>query len=645
MLATAAPRAAVAQIEARVARPIPGPVVPPPAYRRALSEDTRSETGAPGPAYWQNYASYEIEASLDPETGRVEGTAVIAYQNRAPGRLQLIGMHLHQNLHAVGVVRNESQEVTGGVELRRIAVDGETLELSDVRQGPGWVTEGTTLWIRPNQVMEENATALIEVDWGVTLPQNSAGRMGHSDREMYLVAYWYPKIGVLDDIGGWDMEPYMGNAEFYDDFADYSVRITVPGGWTVMATGELVNPEEVLSQTTRDRLEVASRADTVVRVATRQELETGTVTAESESLTYRFEAQNVRDFAFTTSNVQTWDATSAVVGDLDGDGDEDRALIHSFWRDYRAPKWVRQAAFAKHSVEHHSRFTGFPYPWPHMTSVEGADIISGGMEFPMVTLIGDYNSRTAEDLYNVTAHEIAHMWVPMIVGTNEKRYAWMDEGSTTYLENQARREYWPESRDPDWQDRLLYLGTARAEQEEPLMTHGDFYADSDAYGIASYQKPSTLLYTLRNMIGDDAFMLAYTSFLREWAYKHPTPWDLFNTFERVLETDLDWFWSTWYYETWTLDHAVADVRVADGSSVVVIEDRGFAPMPVTVRIRTSRGSILEEVIPVSEWLSGKTEVEIRIPDSQGEVVRVDIDPNEFFPDVAPGNNGWRAESR
>jgi peptidase M1-like protein len=639
-----APQTAAAQIEAQVARPVPGPVVPPPTFRQAVAGETRSESGAPGKEYWQNYSSYQIEATLDPETGRLQGSAVIAYQNRAPGKLQLIGLYLYQNLHAVGVVRNEAQEVTGGVELTRVAVGGEELPLQDVRSGSGWVSDGTTLWIRPSEVIEEDATTIIEIDWGVTLPQNGAGRMGYSDREMYFVGYWYPKIAVLDDLNGWDIEAYQGNAEFYDGFGDYDVSITVPGGWTVMATGDLMNPEDVLSARTRERLAVAASADTVVRIASRQELEAGTVTASGEELTYRFGASNVRDFAFTTSNVQTWDATSALVADRDGDGEQDRVMIYSFWRDYRAPKWVRQAMFAKHSIEHHSRFTGFTYPWPHMTSVEGADIIRGGMEFPMLTLIGDYNDRSAEELYNVTAHEIAHMWIPMILGTNERRYAWMDEGSTTFLENQARREYWPESRDPDQQDRITYLRTARAEAEEPLMTHGDYYASSDAYSTASYAKPSTLLVTLRSMIGEDAFMTAYTTFIREWAFKHPTPWDLFNTFERVVGTDLDWFWSTWYYETWTLDLAVADVRVADGESVVVIEDRGFAPMPVTVRIRTSRGGILEEVIPVSEWLSGKTEVEIRIPDSQGEVVRVDIDPDGLLPDADPGNNGWRSGS-
>jgi peptidase M1-like protein len=628
------------QIEAQVKRPVPGPVVPPPAFRDAMEGGTRSEDGSPGDEYWQNFSFYEIAASLDPETGTLTGSAQIEYHNQAPGVLQLLALNLYQNIHAAGAVRNEAQEVTGGVQLSRVAVDGEELQLTNLQQSVGYVVDGTALWIRPPSPLDENGSVTIEVDWSVVLPQTGAGRMGYSDREVYFVAYWFPKMAVLDDLNGWDIEPYKASAEFYDEYGDYDVSLTVPGGWTVMATGELQNAEEVYSAQTLDRLAAASVADTVVRVASRRELGAGAVTTAGDSLTYRFTATNVRDFAFTTSNVQTWDATSAVVPDGDMDGVPDRVLINSFWRDYRAPLWTHQALYGKHAIEHHSEFTGFAYPWSHMTSVEGADIIGGGMEFPMLTLIGDYNGRSAEDLYNVTAHEIAHMWIPMIVGTNEKRYAWMDEGSTTFLENQARPDYWPEAQ-ADSLEFLNYAAIARGEAEQPLMRHGDYYEPGPGYGTASYAKPSTLLVTLRNMLGEDVFMTAYQTFIREWAFKHPTPWDLFNTFERVSETDLDWFWSTWYYETWSLDLAVGEVRNGDGASVVVIEDKGFAPMPVTVEIRTARGGVLREVIPVTAWLTGETEFEITLPAAQGDVIRVVIDPERSLPDIDRGNNSWR----
>ncbi len=623
-------------------RPIPGPVVPPAFYQTAIENETRSPTGAPGRKYWQSYSSYDISAELDPETGVVTGKASILYQNRASIPMRLVFMNLYQNLHREGSVRNEPQEITGGVAIERLVVDGVELSPADVQSSPGYLVDGTELRIRPERPLDDGDVMEIEVEWSVTLPQSGAGRMGYSDREVYLVAYWFPKMAVFDDLRGWDVEPYRAGAEFYDGYGDYSVDLTVPTGWTVMATGELTNPEEVLSEQTRDRLAVAATSDEKVVVASRPDRRDGLVTAPGVDgkLTYHFDARNVRDFTWTASNVQLWDATSAVVADRDGDGSEDRVMIHSFWRDDRAPLWTDQVLYGKHSIEHHSRFTGYPYPWPHMTSVEGADIIRGGMEFPMLTLIGDYNGRGAEALYNVTAHELAHMWIPMIVGTNERRYAWMDEGSTTFLENQARPEYWPGT-SPDSVEQENYLQTVRSDREQELMRHGDFYEPGPGYGTASYAKPATLLVTLRNLLGEEVFMEGYRSFISEWAMKHPSPWDLFATFERVAGVDLDWFWNSWYFETWSLDHAVGDVRTDGDETVIEIVDRGFVPMPVHVRIRTTRAGVVERDIPVSEWLAGKTMVEIRLPSSVGTVTRVDIDPEKLLPDVNRGNNGWR----
>ena len=627
----------------KIERPIPGPVVPPRFFRQALERGTRSEDGRPGPEYWQNHAVYDIEASLDPETGILEGRETIRYFNRAPGEVRFVVLSLYQNIHQAGAVRNQAQEITGGVALSRVLVDGVELPEGNPQEEPAWVVDGTVLAIRPPEPVPDDGEVELELEWTVTLPQNGAGRMGHSDREIYFVAYWFPKVAVLDDLLGWDFEAYRGNAEFYEGYGDYDVSLTVPVGWTVMATGELRNADEVFSAQTNARLDVAAEADTIVHIATRVDRRAGTVTQTgSESLTYRFTASNVRDFTWTTSDVQVWDATSAVVADRDGDGAEDRVMIHSFWRDARAPLWADQARYGKHAIEHHSRFTGLVYPWPHMTSVEGDDIVSGGMEFPMLTLIGDYNGVGAEALYGVTLHELGHMWIPMIVGTNERRYAWMDEGSTTFLENSGSPEFWPES-NADSLEAASYLRIARAEGEQDMMRHGDYYVPGPAYSTASYSKPATLLVTLKNLLGEEVFMEAYRSFIQDWSFKHPSPWDFFNTFERVAGRDLDWFWSSWYFETWRLDHAVGEVREGNEGWVVVIEDRGFAPMPALVRIRTSRGGVIEREVPVDVWLSGETDFEIVIPESVGAVVRVDIDPEMFFPDVDRTNNTWRGD--
>lgn len=630
-----------AQEEVTLTRPVPGPLVTPPYFRAALENGTRSPDGRPGPNYWQVYSEYDLNARLDPASGLLSGTGTIQFHNRSPMAVPVLQLFLHQNLHKEGVIRNRAVEVTGGVRLERVRVEGEDLLPARGFQEPGYLERGGILYIRTPEPVAPGATVEMEVSWSFLVPQNGAGRMGHSDREMYFLAYWFPKVAVLDDLRGWDAEPYQG-AEFYEGYGDYRVSLTVPNGWTVMATGELLNPRDVYSPRTVAKMEAAAVADTIVEIATREDVESGRVTRLSETgaLTYRFQAANVRDFTWTASNKQIWKGTSALVPDRDGDGQDDRVAIHSFYREYRAPLWEEQVLYGKHSIEFESRYTGFSYPWPHMTSVEGADIIGGGMEFPMLTLIGDYNGSNVQALYAVTVHELGHMWIPMIVGANEKRHAWIDEGATTFLENQAKPDYWPGMPNPEAADMERYLDVARLSGEQPMMRHGDYYEPGPGYGTASYPKSATMLVTLRHLLGEEVFARAYQSFIADWAFKHPSPWDFFNTFEREAGVDLDWFWRTWYYETWALDQAVAEVRDDSGETVITVEDQGWAFMPTRVSVELETGEILEREIPVSHWLTGATTGEIRIPASMGRVVRVDIDPDAEFPDLDRKDNTW-----
>ena len=463
-----------------IQRAIPPAVEPPPGFLQALDRGWRSTTGAPGEGYWQQETAYDIEARLDPESAQLDGTVRITYVNRAPLSLSSVMLHLHQNFHKEGVARNLPTEITGGVTLSRVSVEGMELADRSLDEGPGYqVVNGGLLQVRTPGPVAQGDTLRLEIDWSFTVPQEGMGaRMGHSDKEIYMIAYWFPKMAVLDDqLGGnWDAEPFLGNGEFYDGFAEYTVAITVPEHWTVMATGELQNPDSVLSAITVDLLAEAATSDTLVTIAGQAERDAQTVTSSTGDgwLTYRFAAESVRDFAWTTSNVQRWDATSALVPDWDGDGEDDRVLIHSFWREDRAPLWSEEWLYAKQSIEHHSTYTGFSYPWPHMTSVEGTDIIGGGMEFPMLTLMGSYEGGDGQALFNVTSHELGHMWIPMIVGTNERRFAWMDEGSTDFLENQSRMELWP-GVDHRRVEATQYLELAARQGEQSLMRHADYY--------------------------------------------------------------------------------------------------------------------------------------------------------------------------
>jgi Peptidase family M1 domain len=620
-------------------RPVPYPVTPPPEFRRAIERGTRTATGEPGPAYWQQWTDYTLFASLDPEARRVTGRATIRVHNRSPNPLPVVALQLAQNLHAPGAVRLEPQEVTGGVEIMRLAVAGLTLQPGAVDQGPGYEVFGTTMGVRPRDPLPPGQALVLEIEWAFRVPQSGAGRMGWSGDDLFHIAYWYPQLAVLDDVDGWHTDAYTGNAEFYAGFGSYDLTVEVPAGWIVSATGRLENAREVLPEPIRERLARAERSDTVVHVVTADDLAAGRATMPGTGgrLRWRFVADTVRDAAFSATRASRWDAVRTPVGDRNEDGQPDYTRVDALWR-ASAPRWQHAWRYGRHAIDFLSRWTGLPYPWPHVTIMEGGGIIGGGMEFPMMTLIGDYNEATDEDLYNVVAHELGHMWVPMMVSNDERRRAWMDEGTTTFNENQARTEFRPGQRH-DLDDQLNYLGVARAGMEGELMRWSDYHYPGPAYSIASYSKPATLLGSLRALLGPATFERAYREYLRRWRYHHPTPWDFFNTFGTVSGRNLDWFWRAWYYETWTLDQAVASVTPGRDGTVIVVEDRGWAPMPARLTITRADGTTEEREVPVETWLTGAVRAEV-VVGGRSPVTAVEIDAARVFPDADRSNNRW-----
>jgi hypothetical protein len=453
-------------------RPLPYPVTPPFEWSSAIQNGTRTTSGEPGPKYWQQWTDYVIQARLDPAAKRLRGTARIVYHNRSPDRLPTVFVHLLQNIHDSGAVRNESQEVTGGMEVRRVTANRQLVPERPPR-GPGYYVNGTVMGIRLPSPLASRDSVQLEIEWTFTVPQSGAGRMGWSGDNLFFIAYWYPQMAVYDDVVGWQLDQYLGNAEFYSGFGSYDVTIEAPPGWVVRGTGELMNATQVFPDAVRERLARAMQTDTVVHVLTAQDFGAGQSTREASNgwLAWRFSADKVRDFAFSATTESLWDATRTPVGDRNGDGAIDYTRIEALYR-ATAPRWRQAWRYGQHAIDFLSKWTGFPYPWPHMTAVEGAGIIGGGMEFPMMTLIGDYSQSTDSALYYVTAHELAHMWVPMIVSNDEKRRAWMDEGTTSFNENQARKEFFP-GIDHDEPDRQDYLQAARLGQEGEMMRWSD----------------------------------------------------------------------------------------------------------------------------------------------------------------------------
>jgi len=620
-----------------IERPVPAQIELPDLYKAAIQAGTRSHNGAPGPNYWTNYAYYDIQVSIEPADTLLSGSARIEYINNSPDTLRVIVFELSQNLHAEGNIRKEPVEITGGVQLSKIAVSGTELQPVN-RFQPGYAVQGTNLIVIPPSPLLPNDSKEIEIDWSFKVPQAGAGaRMGYSQDNLFYLAYWYPHVAVYDDLQGWFADQFTGNAEFYHGFGDYKLNITAPEQWIVMSTGVLENAEEVLTPTVFGFYEKAVDSDNVITIVSEDDFGKVTSTSDTGSLTWTFTAEHVRDVAFSVTKESRWDGTRTPVGDIDGDGQTDYTRIHSFWRS-SAPLWKEEAAYAAHSISFLSEYTGIPYPWPHMTSVEGAGIIGGGMEFPMMTIMGSYNGRSAQALYDVTAHELAHMWIPMIVSNNERRRTWMDEGPTTFHEANARWDYKPElfSRLDEFSG---YLGFAGNDLESPIMRWSDYHYPGPSYGVASYPKSGSLLIALQGVLGEETFIKAWKTYLKRWAYKHPTPYDMFNTFEDVSGTDLDWCWRSWYFENWTLDHSIKYVSQQNDNLEVLIEDLGDAIMPVLLRLTLVDGSSVNTRIDVENWLDGKRTASVQIP-VNSVVTSVTIDPDNYFPDVNRENNSW-----
>ena len=605
-------------------------------YELSVNRGTRGRNGTPGPRYWQQWADYKLEAELNPVSKRLTGKSSVTYWNRSPDTLETVYIQLLHNIFAPGSRHNTGVPwAVEGVELGRVAAQGTELAAA-TGNAAGYDVNGTIMRLRLPRPLPPGGNAELAFAWKLRVPPDGAPR-GGQDGEAYFISYWYPQMAVYDDINGWQIDQYLGNAEFYMGYGNYDVSLTLPAGWLVTSTGTLQNPEEVLSAQTRARLDSARTSSGIVHVVTDADREPGrsTTAGTGGKLTWRFRAENVRDVSWAASPRYLWDATNAAVGDANGDGKADTSLVQSFWRpEQRASHWDESARYSRHSVEFFSKYL-WPYPYPHMTAVDGPTSC-GGMEFPMMTCIGGQWDTLG--MYEVTNHEIGHMWFPMIVGSDEKRYAWMDEGLTQFDQSQAMADFF-KGFDDEVRNRKPYIDLATVGGEVELMRHGDRYPNYQAYGIASYYKPATALVALRGVLGRDLFHQALQEYGRRWQYRHPSPYDLFATFEDVSGRDLSWFWRTWFFETWRLDQAIDSVTTVGDSLEVGIENRGRAPMPVHVVVTRADGRADSLTVPADIWLGGARQTTVRVA-KEPAVRAIEIDPAREFPDVDRDNQRW-----
>ena len=636
-------------------RPIPGAVYESPAFTRAVERGTRTRTGAPGPNYFVQHPRYTINAALDPATNSLTGTEHVVYRNNSPDTLTFILVHLRQNVFRAGSERHDgSAPITDGVKLSRVAVNGVAMDSaasSGVRRrsgsgvasaSNGYVVGGTVMRVPLAGPLAPHDSTNLGFSWSYTIPLTpSDGRQGRDDH-LYFMGYWYPQIAVYDDVDGWVADQYILSVEFYMDPADYDVHVTVPRGWVVGATGSLQNGESVLSAAARAKLAEARRTGAVVTIS-RPEDEAAAFGTTSASVDWHFTATNIRDFAWGASDRYVWDATRALVAD--SGGRPDTVDIYSFYRVHPAASaWALGGArYTRDAIEQLSKYL-WKYPWPTMTSMEGV-LTSGGMEYPRLTLMQPWADTLS--LAGDLMHETGHMWFPMMVGSNEARYSWMDEGLTQYDEAQALRPLYGEPRtggrpaDTEQGQRRFYTRVALAGADLPLMTRGDLFPP-ETYNLIVYDKTAQVLATLRGMVGEPVFHRAFRQYGEQWVNRHPHPEDFFNAMDHGIGQNLSWFWSTWFYNAWSLDQAIGAVVTNGASTDIAIEDRGLAPMPVYLAVTRSDGGVQRVKIPVTVWLNGSRTYVERVAASPA-IVKVEIDPDGLFPDINRANQVWMRE--
>ncbi len=613
------------------------------AIRRAFDAGTRDASGRPGKNYWQIETDFTIEARIDPETQTITGSEQIELHNNSPSDLTEIVLRLDHNIFRGLSERGSSvpAEVTDGMVVSRIAVNGEEVDL-DARAGRGRLgaraLDRTVAVITLETPIPAGLGASLEIDWTTKLPGGSDGR-GHRMTQrwgetLFQPTQWFPRLAMFDDLRGWDRNPYLGPAEFFNNFGRFDVTIDAPAGWIVSGTGVLQNPEDVLTKTARERLSHVLDSDDEIMIVTEAETAAGQATLEGDRLRWHFLAEYVNDFVWATAENFVWRATRATIP---GSGP---IPIHMVYLPERAGRFARAGSISRHALEFYSDLWA-PYPFPQLTLQDGP---SDGMEYPMVI---NSNQGAAD-------HEVAHQWWPMMVGTNETWYGWMDEGLNTYMNilSDAHANGQAPSLDGQGQGYGQWSGN---EEEPPMMWSANY--GGPMYGFQTYMKAPMMLSMLGGIYGDEAVQAAISEYAHAWKFKHPSPWDFAHFVSNELDADLGWFWYYWLFTTESVEGSIESVALDDEHCVVTVRQDGEMPSPVVLGVEFAASdsapdlSSMDNAVladdgtvivtwPVDVWFDGSRTFEAELDFDGQRISSITLDPFRRFPDENPGDNRW-----
>jgi hypothetical protein len=621
-----------------------------PSFIEQRSTPTRTASGQPGAEYWQNAADYKIDARLDEKMARVTATVAITYTNNSPDALQFVWLYVDQNLYRpdsrggavtpVGGGRfgNGSRSFPGGDSLQTV-----NIELHGKKMKASYRVTDTRMQIMLPEALKPNGDKLkIDIAYGFNIPEYGSDRLGRlqtKNGEIFEVAQWYPRMAVYDDVEGWNTLPYL-TAEFYLEYGNFDYTLNVPANYLVGGSGELVNPTEVLTAAQQNRLAKAAGSDNTVMVRSADEVtQTGSRPAgKNGRLTWHFKCQRARDVAWAASASFVWDAAKMNLPS------GRKSLAQSLYPVEAAQDtaWNRSTEYVKKSIEYNSK-QWYEYTYPVATNVAG---VVGGMEYPGIVFCG-VKARKGE-LWGVTDHEFGHNWFPMIVGSNERKYPWMDEGFNTFINILATQNFNNGEYKALNDTTRLVQGNIRYMMDPstvPPYTVPDV-TPSNMLGYAAYAKMGYGLFLLRaEVLGPERFDYAFRTYIKRWAFKHPQPKDFFRTMNDASGEDLTWFWREWVYNNWVLDQAVTTVAYVNQDpaqgALITVENKGQAAMPVIADVTETSGKTTRVRLPVEIWQRSGTWT-FRY-NSTTPLTLVRLNPTKLLPDANPANNVWRAQ--
>jgi Peptidase family M1 domain len=597
--------------------------------KAAFAKGTRSLDGRPGPHYWQNTGRYNISITVAPPNRMIKGHETITYINNSPDTLPYIVIRLILNFHKPEAIHYEDMDstwFTSGVHIDYFAINGQEQTWHDPRSHFTWQPVHLPEPLMPGDSIQ------LTIDWHDEISLGS-GREGMIDSTTYYLAYFYPRVSVYDDYNGWDRLDFTGYQEFYNDFNNYTLQVKVPKNFIVWATGTLQNPDGVLQPEFAQRLKSSMTDDGVVHVATPEDLKQKDVTAQNDMNTWQWKANDVTDMAVGISDHYVWDAGSVIVDSAT----QRRASVQAAYND-TALDFHDAVKIGEYSLSWYSRnWPGVPYPYPKMTVFQG----HADMEYPM--MVNDGTSKNLAFSQLVENHEISHTYFPFYMGTNESRYAFMDEGWATTFELLIGRAERSVAEANDFYKRFRitrWIHDPSQEEDMPIITPANVLRGV-AYGNNAYGKPSLAYLALKDMLGDALFKKCLHVYMERWHGKHPIPWDFFNSMSNAAGENLNWFWTDWFFSNNYDDLAVQNVtRTSHGYKVAIDNVGGFA-IPFDLKIQYADGTTdsLHQTPIVWKHDLKHTTVDVKTKKKINSLV---ID-NGIFMDANESNNTWKAE--